>query len=143
MNVVLFYEYCVYCGKKLELTDEVNYCRECMRKGYHLPQELTNSTSSTMEDTKRFQEQAYQRRLDNVLSKMKQLGKLYYRYEKEYKGTYFFVADYDVKEKQFYMMRTTADKCQNFENGYLPIDIDLAEKLIETVESLLADLSNE
>lgn len=113
-------ELCSYNKK----TYEFRYCENC---GYGMKEKQK-------EDFK------YQRRLDNVLSKMTQLGKKYYGYEKEYKGACFFVLDYDCEKKQFYLMKTETDRCQNFEHVYMPIDVDLAEKLIETVESLLNDL---
>ena len=84
-----------------------------------------------------------QQRLDKVLEAFKQIRfntNRYYRYEKEYKGNYFFVLDYDDNKKQFYLMKTEIDIYQNFDNVYMPIDIELAEKLVATVEHLIADM---
>ena len=71
-------------------------------------------TQSTMEDTKRFQEQAYQRKLDNVLSRFKKgSGNFLY---------YGLVLVYSLYDKKF---RVTGA------NNSLSL---------ETVESLLKDL---
>jgi|LGVF01.2.fsa_nt_gb hypothetical protein len=94
------YEVCAYCGSKLELT------------------------SSTIEDTKRFEEQTYQARLDNVLSKFEHEYINGAPYKKITRSTHivFFV-------DEFRLRNDCADQS---------IKISL-----ETVESLLEDLSNE
>jgi len=118
-------EYCAYCGKKLELTNEVSYCNECMRLGYHLPQELT---SNTIEDTKRCQDNIYQARLNKALIKFEKISP----YNFVYTINKLLDLQYTVIKKEFNVISFDTELA-----GYEFIVISL-----ETVESLLNDLSD-
>ena len=121
---------CPKCGSE-NISDRVTHfdyhCIDC-KNVWKLPYNY---------DIKKLSKEAkHQQRLDKVLSKFEEVGKGYYRYDKEYKGQNYFVLDYRKDETQFNMMTSSMD----LDNYFMPIDLDLVEKLVDTVEHLIKDM---